>query len=272
MGGRRNSTKLTIIWLLIPIVAAVEVVSLCKIQNQEPTDEDWTAAARAIALEKQDHDLVLIAPKWATQGRMFLQELITIEDFGRFDTTLYDRVFEVSVNGARSPKTKGRVLESEQDFGNLMVRRYRLPKRAQVVYDFVSNFKHAKQKNMGKTKPIIVIDHWFNPRLSLPISLKKRKAILEYTDVPLGDTLRGYGIIGYRSGRFDQGRPVTITVYLDNTRLGSDTIRNFGPLKPFEFKLPKKSTGNIRFEIEALDGLKREFAFVADIRKPGKDR
>ena len=38
-----------------------------------------------VELESRPDDLVVIAPDWATQGRMYLGDAIPMADFGRFD-------------------------------------------------------------------------------------------------------------------------------------------------------------------------------------------
>ncbi|MDD5307742.1 MAG: hypothetical protein PHU25_10520 [Deltaproteobacteria bacterium] len=268
----RPGFRVRMVWLwgLVPAIALAEMVMQWRIPRQEPSSDEWKAAARAIGAEKGVNDLVVTAPAWATQGRMSLGALVPVADFGRFDTTRYDRVFEVSLNGARAPETEGLPVESEESFGRIAVRRYRLSPRATVLYDFMQHLGEAHRENGGYTNPVLMIDHWFNPRFVMPVPLKRRTVALTFENVPTGGVLRGYGLIGYRSGRFNKGGPVSLRVFVDGAHVGGASFRNFGPLEPFELALPGRQPATVRFEVSAVDNLSREFGLAADVRrKPG---
>ena len=137
----RKRNYLAWLWGLVPLTALFEIFMQWQIPLREATPEEWNQAAKAIAAEKQPEDLVVIAPHWATQGRMYLKDLITWEDFGRIDASTYERIYEVSVSGARAPETRGLTPESESSFGRITVNRYRLPPPDEVLFDFVENAK-----------------------------------------------------------------------------------------------------------------------------------
>jgi hypothetical protein len=254
------------LWGIVPAIALAEMVMQWRIPRQEPSPEEWQAAAHAIEAEKGVNDLVVIAPAWATQGRMYLGTLVPVADFGRFDTTRYDRIFEVSVGGARAPETAALAAESDESFGRLLVRRYRLPVRATILYDFAKHLGEARRENGGYSNAVLMIDHWFNPRFVMPVPLKRRPVPLVFENVPTGGVLRGYGIIGYRSGGFDKGGPVSLRISVGKTPVGGASFRNFGPLEPFEVPLPGTGPATVRFEVSAVDNLSREFGLAADVR------
>ena len=270
MESPAKPSRLKLLWGVIPLIAIAELLVQWRIPTWEPSEDEWKEAARAIEAEKTAEDLVVIAPDWAVQGRVHLGHLMTLEDFGRFDTTRYERVYEVSAGGTRAPEVEGLEAESTLEFGRLTVSRHRLPARAEVLYDFVARSREGRMAGTRRQSPRIVIDHWFFPRLSIPMRLHRKPGSITFEQVPLGDVVRGYGIIGYRSGRFGKGGPVQLSVYLDGEKLGTHAVRNFGPREPFVFELPDREEGTFRFEVAARDGLEREFAFAADVRRLGE--
>ncbi|MDJ0762963.1 MAG: hypothetical protein QNJ97_08250 [Myxococcota bacterium] len=262
------------LWSIIPIVVLLETAIQWQIGQRVPTSKEWTAAAQAVRAEKKHGDLVVIAPHWATQGRMYLKDLLPLKDFGRFDTSRYDRIFEISVNQARAPETNGLDAQRVQRFGRLSLTQYQTNGRAHVTYDFVDAAPSARVTNGTPIRPRIVIDHWFFPRLVMPIALRRDGVTITFSNVPLrSDIIRGYGIVGYRSGRFNKGGPITLSVVVNDQPIGQHRIENFGPREPFEFQLPQGvDVGEVRFEIRAASGLNREFGFAADIRKARQGR
>jgi hypothetical protein len=248
-------------------VAALEILLQWRIPHGVPSPEDWKAAADSVIAQKQEGELVLIAPAWATQGRMYLGPAIELADFGRFGISRYNRIFELSVDGARDPDTEGLELESEESHGLITVRRLRTGGAAQVLYDFLAESGSAHCQGSGCQGKRVVIDHWFNPRLAVPVALKPKPVSVIYEDVPLGGVIHGHAVIGYREGRFDVGGPVDLKVYVDGRLAGSQQVRNFGPLETFVFPVNREGTGQVRFDVVARDGFKREFSFAADMRK-----
>ncbi len=266
--------NLLLLWGVVPIIAIFEIIAQGRVQLDVPAAADWEAAARRVAAEKGDHDLVVIAPRWATQGRTPLRGLISERDFGRFDTRSYDRLFEVSVNGARSPETERLTPEETHRFGNLVLRRYRLPTRHRVVYDFLDHVGEAAFSKGPLTKGL-VIDHAFLPRRVLKVPLKPRRSRLVFNEVPLDGVLYGYGVIGvkdYRASDYDEGGPVEVTIFLNNKKLGTIAPANFESPRHFEFPLPGAGTGTVRFDIRADSAVNRLLGLMAEVRKKGRSR
>ncbi|MCP4678910.1 MAG: hypothetical protein GY854_26160 [Deltaproteobacteria bacterium] len=271
MSSYRKPGRLVWLWGLIPLVVVAEMFIQWQIPKSDPPEEDWKEAARAIAAEKQKQDLVVVAPDWAVQGRMHFKDLISLKNFGRVDTSTYERIYEVSIDGARAKETEGLTAESVSTFGRLTVSRYKLPPRVKVLFDFIARARAAEVSGFKRKNPRIVIDHWFHPRLVIPVQLSRKTVSLTFKDVPLGGTLRLFAIIGYRSGRFNKGGPVTISAHVDDNLIGAIEVKNFGPKEPSYFTINRKGKGTVRFDIRARDGLKREFGFAADVRRESGD-
>jgi hypothetical protein len=269
MDAEKKRLPLAWLWCVVPVIVCAELALQWRIPRQEPSAAEWRAAAAAVRAEKRPDDLVVIAPDWATQARMYLGDALPIADFGRFDTARYGRVVELSLNGARAPETAGLAADSEKEFGRIAVRAYRNPDRVGLLYDFVAEAPRAALTGGGKGHPRIVIDHWFQPRLAVPLKLSPRPQRITYEDVPLDGTLRVYAVIGYREGRFDKGEPVAFAAYVNGARVLYRAVANFSPIAPADVRLPG-GVGTVAFEASAPDVPVREFSFGAYVfRGPG---
>jgi hypothetical protein len=259
-----ESKRRTLVWLwgLVPLVVIAELLVQWRIPRQEPSAAEWRAAAAAVRAEKRPDDLVVIAPDWATQARVYLGDLLPIPDFGRFDTARYGRIVELSVGGARAPETEELELESEKDLGRVSVRTYRNPSRVGVLYDFVASAPEADTGGGPKVRGRLVIDHWFQPRYAVPIRLAGTPVRVTYGDVPLGGVLRVYSVIGYREGRHDMGPPVDFSVYVNGAKVLARKVANFAPIEPADVPLPG-GVGTVAFEVSARSAVQREFSVGA---------
>ncbi len=260
--------KLAWLWIIIPAVAVLEIFFQWRIPLSEPSDRDWKEAAKAITGEKKAGDLVIIAPDWASQGRMFLKGLITVDDFGRFNTTTYKRIHELSINGARSKETEGLTPKSEKDFGRITLRKYELPPPEEILYDFGKHVGSAKPEGFKPRRPRLIIDHWFFPRLAIHVPLvRKGMAALTYENVPLNGVLSVHAVIGYREARGNKGTPVRLSAFVNGKRVINEQIENFRPITPIKYPIHEAAQGTVRFEVQAKDWFKREFGLQADVRR-----
>ncbi|MCK9463446.1 MAG: hypothetical protein M0R80_27820 [Proteobacteria bacterium] len=256
-------SRLTWLWAIVPLVVIAELVAQWRIPRQEPSEAEWRAAAEAVRAEKRPDDLVVIAPDWATQGRMYLGDAIPMADFGRFDAARYGRIVELSLNGARAPETLGLEVEWSKDLGRIEVRAYRNPSRVGLLYDFVAEAPRAAVSGGGKGRARLVIDHWFQPRLAVPLKLAAEPTRITYPEVPLTGVLRVYSVVGYREARFDKGRPIAFAVYVDGVRVLARDVANFSPVEPIDVPLTRGGVGAVAFEAFAADQRNREFSVGA---------
>ncbi len=266
MAQKGNLDRIHWLWLLVPAVVAAEVFLQWSIPSADPSKEEWAKAAQAVIDQKQDGDLVVIAPSWATQGRIYLKPVIALRDFGRFETSTYDRIIEVSLNGERAPETEGLVLESEQDIGKISVCRYRTGGSAKILFDFLDETYSLKAGGDKLKGAVLIIDHWFNPRLVVPFKPRKTPASRIYKGVPLNGVIHGYAVIGYREGRFNKGGPIKLEIFVNDEKVGEQMINNFGPLEPFDIPINREGTGTVRFQVTSDDHFKRRFGLAADMR------
>jgi hypothetical protein len=260
----------TLVWLwgIVPLVVVAELFLQWRIPRQEPSAAEWQDVADAVRAEKRPDDLVVIAPDWATQGRMYLGDALPIADFGRFDTARYGRVLEVSLNGARAPETAELPLESEKELGRLALRTYRNPGRVGILYDFVAEAPKAVVSTGAKARSRLVVDHWFQPRLAVFVKLAAAPIRVTYSDVPLQGVLRSYAVIGYREGRFDKGQPVKLSVYVNDVRVLHRDVANFSPIAPHDVELRGGGVGTVAFEVSTRDAFQRELSIGAYVFRP----
>ena len=262
MAEETKKRPLVWLWGVVPLVVLLELFLQWRIPRQEPSDVEWRAAAAAVRAEKRPDDVVVIAPEWATQARMYLGDAVPMADFGRFDTARYGRVLELSLNGARAPETEGLEPEWSKELERFEVRAYRNPARVGLLYDFVAAAPTAEVTGGGKSRARLVIDHWFHPRLAVPIRLTAKPRRLTYSNVPLDGVLRVYAVIGYREGRFDKGKPVAFAVYVNGARVLAREVANFSPIEPSDIPLAG-GVGTVAFEASAPNILEREFSVGA---------
>jgi hypothetical protein len=273
MSDGRRQHKLLLLWGVVPVIAVLELVFQWLIPRRVPSAEDWEAAARAVADEKERDDLVVIVPDWASQGRMYFKDLISKRDFGRFDTTTYRHLFVVSAHGAEAKEADGLEPEHTVHFGNLEVCRYALPKKQRVVYDFSEHLEDATFSGKGPLTEGLTIDHAFIPREVLRVPLSPRRSTVTFEDVPLKGTLYGYGVIGtkdYRASNYDEGGPVEISIYIDGKKRGALSIANFDPPRRFELPLVSGGRGTVRFEIRSDSAVNRELGLAVDVREKAR--
>ena len=250
---------------MVPIWALFEVFLQWRIPRWEPTEDDWHAAVRAVEAEKQPGDLVVIAPDWAVQGRMYFEKLISWKDFGRFDTRAYRRIFEVSGGGASAPETDDLSPDSVRTFGKLTVARFDRGEPDKILYDFRDHLKKATLGRFIDKHPKIIIDHWFQPRYVIGTRLSAPTE-MTFREVPMRGVLRVVAFIDYREGRYDKGAPARLTVYVNDKQVEQRRVANFDPLRPLEIPLSGDGTGTVKFEVSAPDNKRRELGLFADVR------
>ena len=215
MNSNSGGKKRQWFWAVVPAVVLLELVIEWRLPHSVPDDADWAAAAESIARQKKANDLVVIAPDWADQGREYLADLMSFKDFGRFDTTDYDRIFEVAAYGARAAETEGIEPVSSSKFGKVAVRTYELSRRTKVVYDFRDHLRSVAREGVGNLSPKFMIDRRFQPRYAIPVSLRKRRVVLTFKDVPLEGVLHGYHFLDYREARYNKGTAVVFRIFVE---------------------------------------------------------
>ena len=124
-------------WIALLLFALVEVGAHAATRARVPEAQDWAAAARFVRGQLAPGDLITSAPGWTDPLlREVLGDRIDLAMAGRSDSAAYDRVWVLSIRGARAPELQGRVPDVRRSFGRVLVERAKLdPSR--VLFDFV---------------------------------------------------------------------------------------------------------------------------------------
>lgn len=133
-----------LLWLLVPVLALVELGGQRVIVARVAPKDDWRRAAELVRENRRPRDLVTSAPGWTDPIlREMAGDMISLADAGRSDTAAYDRIWVLSVRGARSPEAPDRDPDFERDFGRVRVERWQLPPST-VLYDLVEHVDEGR--------------------------------------------------------------------------------------------------------------------------------
>src|SRR5262245_49174357 len=89
---------------LLAGTGAWEIAATLSVAARAPREGDWESAAREVRAGLAPGDAVAFAPRWIDPiGRLHLGDLLSSDDLGRMDAARYDRIWEVSIRGARAP-------------------------------------------------------------------------------------------------------------------------------------------------------------------------
>ncbi len=281
-------------WIgLVPVaafvlLALVETVSALTAPGRVAADGDWEAAAGEVRAGFRPGDLILFAPDWADQvGRQHLGDLVTAEMAGRGDDDRYARVWEVSIRGARSPETSGRIL-SQSRHGKVEVTLYEKAPPVEIAYDFTDHLGDARVTQVpadgrGDERPCYRDGGAFRcastrvEKRTLEVDYRPRRGILapvdgalttriEFENVTLGKELVGYTALHDYYSRKSADGPVDFAAFLDGKQLLAVHHLNSDGWRQFTFPTAP-GTHNVRFEIHAPNAAWRTFGFHAEARK-----
>lgn len=129
-------------FLLVPLVALVELAAQGVIQARVPSPSDWRAAHDHIHARRRPEDLVASAPMWTDPlARMYFADMIPLRDAARPDATRYPRAWVATIRGGEHPDFRGWRERSHTSFGRVTVRLLENPSPARVLYDFADHLK-----------------------------------------------------------------------------------------------------------------------------------
>ncbi|HEY6877854.1 MAG TPA: hypothetical protein VI299_07530 [Polyangiales bacterium] len=134
-------------WLLFLGLAIAEVVALGVREHRVPAESDWSAAAEHVRarLDARDgKDAITVAPGWADPLlRLYLGDRMSVRMSGRADLDGYERLWVLSIRGARAADAPVRQPDYTETFGRVRVERYDLG-RSTVLIDLVDALPTAR--------------------------------------------------------------------------------------------------------------------------------
>lgn len=127
------------------LVFGVFVVGLAELflhvyhKKKSPNPEDWAQLVEPVRQEKQDGDVVVVAPAWAEPwARKTLGDgVFPMRDVARSDMSRYASALEIGVLGQTSPESAGFREVSQRKVGPFVLRRLENPVHSPVTIDFV---------------------------------------------------------------------------------------------------------------------------------------
>jgi hypothetical protein len=206
---------------LIPaaVLVVVAVWSTCRVESagSVPDDDAWGKAAATVRARHQRGELIVFAPSWVEPvGRLHLGDLIPIEMAGRMDAARYGTIWELSIDGARAPETRGLTPSWSGDFGGVGVRFYTRPPAA-IATDFVATFATARAEGARDRGPSVELaEVGFAPRRCVQVVPRPGQSVaITWPAAALGRELVGYVGLADVFTRRDVREPGELVVAID---------------------------------------------------------
>jgi hypothetical protein len=289
--------------------ALVEVSAHAWTRARVPSSADWHAAAAYVRSAQQPRDRIVAAPAWSDPLlREVLGDRIGLAMAGASDSAGYERLWALSIRGARPEQAPAQSPVFERSFGGVRVLRWDLgPSR--VLHDFVRALPDASvswtsQKGGGqceyRARPVPrggglgngvlaprqrfgcepgVRAGWVGQVVMEDLELAPRYCVyhppagheriqVAYRDVPLGAELRLYAGLYYEHERMRSGGPIALHVRIDGRDAGVLTHRDGDGWKPLTLKT-RGGRGDVTFEVRAPERRRRHFCWAASTRAGG---
>jgi hypothetical protein len=124
-------------------LAIAELIALRVREARVPADNDWQRAAELVRKNHQSSDALVVAPTWADPLlRLHLGDRITAKVAGRVDLAAFERMWVLSIRGARADEAPYRAADFRTTFGGVTVERFDFGPTP-VVMDFVDALPSA---------------------------------------------------------------------------------------------------------------------------------
>jgi hypothetical protein len=286
--------------------ALFEVGAHVLARSRVPKPEDWRAAAGFVRSQLRPRDLIVAAPGWTDPLlREVLGDRIDLPMVGRSDTAAYERLWSLSIRGARPREAPPGPPSLQRSFGRVLVRRWELGD-SPVSYDFAEHLPRAQvsASEGGAPRPcplrrfgpprggglgvgVLPPEQrfgcgsgahgaWVASVVLEDLALTARHCVyaaptgpeplrVAFEDVPLGERLVLYGGLYYEHERMREGGPVSLRVLVDGREAGRMLHRDGDGWKRMELAMAR-GRGEVAFEVSAPDPRRRSFCWSATIR------
>ncbi|HWO23174.1 MAG TPA: hypothetical protein VNO30_30740 [Kofleriaceae bacterium] len=264
--GARRARLAAVPALLVAVLAIWEAIAAQRAGAGVPGDEAWARAAAVVRAGHRPGDLIVFAPDWIDPvGRLHLGDLISLGDAARMDAARYDRIWELSIRGARSRDTEGRAPVETRDVGGVVVRRFeRAPGSFELRADLRTLVSAARVEGAAARPPAVELaEVGFAPhRCILVVPRPGAPVRITFPALPAGE-LVGYVGLADVFTRRDERRPGRLTALQAGRALAEVTAGvEDGWLR---FAAPVAG-GDVTF-VAASDGPNRQICFAAEVRR-----
>ena len=131
-------------WLLFLGLAVAEVVALGVRERRVPSEKDWASAAEHVRSQLTPTDAITVAPGWADPLlRLYLGDRLDARVSGRADLASFERLWVLSIRGARASDAPDRTPDASETFGRVRVERYDLG-ASTVIFDLAEHLREAR--------------------------------------------------------------------------------------------------------------------------------
>jgi hypothetical protein len=294
-------------WIALLAFALCEVAAHAATRARVPDRQDWVAAARFVRAQLAPGDLITSAPGWTDPLlREVLGDRIDLAMAGRSDDAAYQRVWSLSIRGARARELQGRVPDVQRSFGRVRVERAALG-ASPVLFDFASALRtaevahgpsdNARVCRLGELAPgrggglglgalaprerfecgrgawvaaVVLEDLALQPRHCVRQPPIQRGPLrVRFRDVPLGQRLVFYGGLYYEDERMRRGPDVHAHVRL-HANGGERQLLHMTHVDGDGWKRLEVATGggraDVTVEVSSSSTHKRTFCWSASTR------
>jgi hypothetical protein len=135
--------RLRYLWLLVPLLGLLELVTNVVLSRRAPGIEAWGALRSAALALKRSGEPVVVAPEWAEPlARLALGDrAFPLEELARADDRTVPGVLEIAELGARSPAARDWPVVTERREGPFVLRVLKNPRPLRSRYQFADHVR-----------------------------------------------------------------------------------------------------------------------------------
>lgn len=293
-----------LLWIALVALPVTEVALHVRARAAVPAESDWQRAAAFVRGQLAAKDLVVSAPGWTDPLlRAALGDRVTPAMAGRSDLAGFERMWSLSIRGARPADAGAREPSLTKAFGGVTVERYELG-RASVRLDLVDRIATAEASLGGRPCPHkrlplprggglgygVLPPHerfqcdaantWLAEVVLEDLGITPRRCVFQppgvgaptrvvLRDVELSGELVLYGGLYYEHERMRKGAPVVATVLANGAPIGTLTHHDGDGWK----KLALKTTpgrADLTIEVRSASRKQRGFCWAASVREAAR--
>lgn len=294
-----------LLWVVLVGLPVAEVALHYRARAAVPAESDWQRAAAFVRSELAPKDLIVSAPGWTDPLlRAAIGERITPAMAGRSDLAGFQRIWSLSIRGARPKEAGARAPAQSETFGGVTVERYDLDPPT-VRTDLVDRLAGAEVSvgtrpcphkrlppvrggglGQGVLPPVERFQcdgagTWVAEVMLEDLSITPRRCVHQppgvgtptrvvLRDVELTEQLVFYAGLYYEHERMLKGEPVVMTVLANDRPIGTLTHRDGDGWEKLELKT-QPGRADVAIEVRSTTRKRRAFCWAASVRQePGK--
>jgi hypothetical protein len=289
------------VWIALVVLPLTEVALHFRARAAVPAESDWQRAAAFVRSELQPKDLIVSSPGWTDPLlRAALGERITPAMAGRSDLAGFERMWSLSIRGARPDDAATRNATLTKAFGGVTVERFELG-RSSVRTDLVDRIGDAEASlgskacsRMRTSNPrggglgygvlppagrlqcdgantwvaeVVLEDLDITPRRCVfqPPGVGAATRVVLH-DVELSDQLVFYGGLYYEHERMRKGAPIVATLLANDKPIATFTHHDGDGWEKLAIKT-QPGRVELAIEVRSTSRKQRGFCWAASVRE-----